>query len=191
MLNVQGTLILVVLYCYISTKVNQHELIIVEASTLAPADLITPSSCSYHTYYTLSPTYSNFCFIRVPELIKIQSSCVMNAPFGTYLGASISFSRQFTSHVVLIVLCCIVTCPLFTSTIAPIVPMSLLSCTLLFSFLFLCPQLPIVLGTHCSVHVYKTCTLLPGDFSFDLLSPGKPCCILAHQLLAQYILSPA
>ena len=60
----------------------------------------------------------------------------MNALFGTYLGTSISFSKQFTSCVTPIVLCCIVTCPLFVSTIAPIVPMSLLSCTLLFSLVF-------------------------------------------------------
>ena len=63
----------------------------------------------------------------------------MNGPFGAYLGASISFFRQFTSRVVPIVLRCIVTCPLSVSTIAPIVPMSLLSCTLLFSLVFLRP----------------------------------------------------
>ena len=61
---------------------------------------------------------------------------VMNGPFGTYLGASIFFFKQFTSHVVPIVLHCIVTRPWFVSTIAPIVPISLLSCTLLFSLVF-------------------------------------------------------
>ena len=63
----------------------------------------------------------------------------MNAPFGAYPSAYISFSGQFTSRVVPIVLRCIVTRPLFISTIAPIVPMSLLSCMLLFSLPFLCP----------------------------------------------------
>ena len=61
---------------------------------------------------------------------------VMNVPFGAYPGAYISFSGWFTSRVVPIVLHCIVTRPLFISTIAPIVPMSLLSCTLLFSLVF-------------------------------------------------------
>ena len=60
----------------------------------------------------------------------------MNAPFGAYPSAYTSFSGQFTSRVVPIVLRCIVTRPLFISTIAPIVPMSLLSCTLLFSLAF-------------------------------------------------------
>ena len=46
----------------------------VEVSAVAPADLIAPSPHSYHTYYTPSPTYGNFRFIRVQELIKIQSS---------------------------------------------------------------------------------------------------------------------
>ena len=63
----------------------------------------------------------------------------MNAPFGAYPGVCISFSGQFTSRIVPIVLHCIVTRPLFISTIAPIVPMSLLSCTLLFSLVFLRP----------------------------------------------------
>ena len=63
-------------------------------------------------------------------------SDVMNAPFGAYPSAYISFSGQFTSRVVPIVLRCIVTRPLFISTITPIVPMSLLSCTLLFSLVF-------------------------------------------------------
>ena len=66
----------------------------------------------------------------------LETIRVMNGPFGAYLGASISFSRQFTSRVVPIVLRCIVTCPLFISTIALIVPMLLLSCTLLFSLVF-------------------------------------------------------
>ena len=46
----------------------------VEVSALAPADLIAPSPRSYHTYYTPSPTYGNFRFIRGQELIEIQSS---------------------------------------------------------------------------------------------------------------------
>ena len=66
----------------------------------------------------------------------LSRSSVMNAPFGAYPSAYISFSGQFTSRVVPIVLRCIVTRPLFISTIAPIVPMSLLSCTLLFSLVF-------------------------------------------------------
>ena len=61
---------------------------------------------------------------------------VMNGLLGAYSGTSISFSGQFTSHVIPIVLRCIVTRPLFISTIAPIVPMSLLSRTLLFSLPF-------------------------------------------------------
>ena len=69
-------------------------------------------------------------------IISIRPIDVMNAPFGAYPSAYISFSGQFTSRVVPIVLRCIVTRPLFISTIAPIVPMSLLSCTLLFSLVF-------------------------------------------------------
>ena len=46
----------------------------VEVGALAPADLIAPSPRSYHTYYTLSPTYGNFRFIRVQELTEIQHS---------------------------------------------------------------------------------------------------------------------
>ena len=65
-----------------------------------------------------------------------RTPSVMNAPFGAYPSAYISFSGQFTSRIVPIVLHCIVTHPLFISTIAPIVPMSLLSCTLLFSLVF-------------------------------------------------------
>ena len=71
-----------------------------------------------------------------PSVIARVDHAVMNGPFGAYLGASISFSRQFTSRVVPIVLRCIVTCPLSVSTIAPIVPMSPLYCTLLFSLPF-------------------------------------------------------
>ena len=36
---------------------------IVEVGTVAPADLIALSLCSYHTYYTLSSTYGNFRFV--------------------------------------------------------------------------------------------------------------------------------
>ena len=39
-------------------------------------------------------------------------------------------------------------------------------------------------------HIYSTCTLPPEDLSFDLLSPGKPRCILLVVCFAQYILSP-
>ena len=46
----------------------------VEVGALALADLIAPSPRSYHTYYTPSPTYGNFRFIRVPELTEIHSS---------------------------------------------------------------------------------------------------------------------
>ena len=46
----------------------------VEVSALAPADLIAPSPRSYHMYYTPSPTYGNFCFVRVQELTEIQHS---------------------------------------------------------------------------------------------------------------------
>ena len=45
--------------------------IIVEVGAVAPADLIAPSPRSYHTYYTLSPTYDNFRSIRVQELTEI------------------------------------------------------------------------------------------------------------------------
>ena len=45
-----------------------------EVSAVAPEDLIAPSPRSYHMYYTPPPTYSNFCFIRVQELIEIQHS---------------------------------------------------------------------------------------------------------------------
>ena len=44
----------------------------VEVGAVAPADLIAPSPCSHHTYYTPSPTYGNFRFIRVQELTEIQ-----------------------------------------------------------------------------------------------------------------------
>ena len=47
---------------------------VVEVGALAPADLIAPSPRSYHTYYTLSPTYANFRFVRVQELVEIQHS---------------------------------------------------------------------------------------------------------------------
>ena len=46
----------------------------VEVGAVAPADLIAPSPRSYHTYYTPSPTYSNFRFVRVQELTEIQHS---------------------------------------------------------------------------------------------------------------------
>ena len=46
----------------------------VEVGAVAPADLIAPSPHSYHTYYTPSPTYGNFRFVRVPKLIEIQHS---------------------------------------------------------------------------------------------------------------------
>ena len=46
-------------------------------------------------------------------------------------------------------------------------------------------------GAYCHVHVYRTVPLLPGDLSFDLLSPGKPSCISLCTYFAQYIhLSP-
>ena len=43
-------------------------------------------------------------------------------------------------------------------------------------------------GAYCHVHVYRTVPLLPGDLSFDLLSPGKPSCISLCTYFAQYIL---
>ena len=46
----------------------------VEVGAVAPADLIAPSPHSDHTYYTPSPTYGNFRFVRAPELIEVQSS---------------------------------------------------------------------------------------------------------------------
>ena len=46
----------------------------VEVGAVAPADLIAPSPRSYHTYYTPSPTYGNFRFVRVQELVEIQHS---------------------------------------------------------------------------------------------------------------------
>ncbi|PIL25756.1 hypothetical protein GSI_11506 [Ganoderma sinense ZZ0214-1] len=42
----------------------------------------------------------------------LQYTLVTNVPFGAYLGVSVSFSGRFTSHVVPMVLCCIVTRPL-------------------------------------------------------------------------------
>ena len=46
-------------------------------------------------------------------------------------------------------------------------------------------------GAYCHVHIYRTVPLLPGDLSFDLLSPGKPSCISLCTYFAQYIhLSP-
>ena len=61
------------------------------------------------------------CFTkRSQEIIGYQSIGpliqihVMNGLLGTYSGASISFSGQFTSRVIPIVLRCIVTCPLST-----------------------------------------------------------------------------
>ena len=46
-------------------------------------------------------------------------------------------------------------------------------------------------SAYCHVHVYSTVPLLPGDLSFDLLSPGKPSCISLCTYFAQYIhLSP-
>ena len=43
-------------------------------------------------------------------------------------------------------------------------------------------------SAYCHVHVYRTVPLLPGDLSFDLLSPGKPSCISLCTYFAQYIL---
>ena len=43
-------------------------------------------------------------------------------------------------------------------------------------------------SAYCHVHVYSTVPLLPGDLSFDLLSPGKPSCISLCTYFAQYIL---
>ena len=64
-------------------------------------------------------------------------------------------------------------------------------CSFPFS-LFLIPALrAYCTGAYCHVHVYRTVPLLPGDLSFDLLSPGKPSCISLCTYFAQYIhLSP-
>ncbi|PIL29419.1 hypothetical protein GSI_09471 [Ganoderma sinense ZZ0214-1] len=44
-----------------------------------------------------------------PHRYKLRKQNVTNVPFGAYLGISVSFSGRFTSHVVPMVLCCIVT----------------------------------------------------------------------------------
>ncbi|KAM5543705.1 hypothetical protein V8D89_002322 [Ganoderma adspersum] len=74
-------------------------------------------------------------FFKV-KITSIASSPIMNVPFCTCPGTSLSFSGQFTSCIVPIVLHCIVTCPLSISTIAPTVLPSLLSRTPLFPLMF-------------------------------------------------------
>ena len=55
------------------------------------------------------------------------------------------------------------------------------TCTLLLSLFH-----AIVPSVYCSSHVFRQFCSLPGDSSFDLLSPGKPSCISLCRYFAQY-----